>query len=121
MSWDPERSKVTRVDAPPDAIPEPPRPVNRSRYRTSMQPLGNLNNVVRKQKRTKPVEAGYGTDSAAARLEDVGDEGDLPISGTEMHLFNLVEDDDVDVGEVLDAVDYVEHQASRWTDLDVWD
>lgn len=121
MPWNPEDSKVTREDAPPDALPAPPQPVNRSRYRTTMQPLGNLNNVVRTKQRRKPTEPGYSTDSAAAQLEDVGDEGDMPISGVENHLFSLMEDDDVDVGEVIDAVDYVEQQASRWTDLDVWD
>ena len=93
----------------------------RQHKRYVMQPLGNMNNVARRPSVANRGQQNIDTqghcDESLSNLD-----GDAAWSGTDRHIVQLAtNNEDISFAEVSDAIDFAEHQAASWTDLDVWD
>ena len=97
LAWEPNKSSVTRVDAPTDAPPAKPPSKSRLRGKIQMQPAGNIQGMVSLRKVQRQTD---GTISSwADELSQDFEVGSL--SGQERHIISayesgLINDEDLD-------------------------
>ena len=97
LGWEPNKSSVSRMDAPTDKPPAPgPRPKRRGKI--EMQPAGNIQGMVRLRKKN-----GQHSNVVSGLADELSIDGDFgPLTGQERHIMNayesgLIDDADLDV------------------------